>query len=634
MSRNKNYETDPIDNMNLIYERKGVKKEYNLVCICFHNSRSDLKDFLRDNTILFDGIVIIDCASISDINIISELHHEPKLIAYYRSDDNFVEIERISKFILQNIKADWVCFLYSNERFIKGYDNLKKVCDGLFCVRQLCIILSSEDESKYFIKNRNKYGVEYENRLFSFDSISKINIEDIKSPLLLQKYINNDEWHKYKISFFTKKNDISELFYKNDEFVNFNIIPHNIFKCQLTNEVSEISDFFIKRTDYFKHIGILGGESGSSLLLAQLFLKTRKPIYITKLNENLNFIIDVINKASDKEPITPYFSNGIAGFGWLLCYIKEHNIIEIPNYLFEQMDNILSDSINQNPDMPWDILHGKLGIVRYFLKRCNRELVANTLYYLQKTAIIDNNEYRWLSQDHFHLTVAGHNFDCGLAHGMAGILYFLSKAYELGIERELCLKLGNGIIMFYFNNEQDIRMVGSYFPNRVMMQKTSTTPPQFSRLAWCYGDLGILYSIYLYYHKIGNSEGMNDIVKKLQQTTLRKNCDFNGVHDAMICHGSAGIAHIYNRLYFMTDLIEFKEAAFYWLRVSLKISRDESVSPPFKFVVSAFSSKEKSNKPKWDESLGLLEGVIGLELVLLSFYNYRHMDWDEVIMLS
>lgn len=635
MSRNDICELNTMKNFNLIYRQKDTLKKYNLICVCLHDIQCDLKGFIRDNNALFDGIVIIDSSPIIDNNFISSLQDESKLVAYYHSNYNNVTIEIISKITKSILKTDWICLLYSNERLVKGYDNIKKVCEESSHMRQIGIILTSENDTKYFIKNKKKSSVVYENRLYLNNSISVQNAKGIRSALLIKKIIIKEVWQKYKIDFFTIKNDISELVYKNEEFVNYNLLSTNKLKYYLTKEIKEISEYFINRTDYLQHIGILGGESGTSLLYAQLFLNTGKSIYVTKLKENLNFLIELINRASKLEPITPYFSNGLAGFGWLLCYIKELKIIEIPENLLEQIDSILSYELKRSSDMPMDILHGQLGIIRYFIKRSNnKELIAEALYTLRKTVIIDNNEYRWLSQDPVHLAEEGQNFDCGIAHGMAGILYFLGKSYELGIERDLCTELGNGIIMFYLNNEQSLSTVGSFYPYRIRYKKTSKTPAQFSRLAWCYGDLSILYSIYLYSLKIGETKEINNILEKLRQTTLRKNCESNGVHDSMICHGAAGIAHLYNRLYFMTNIIEFKEAAQYWLKVSVIISRDESVNPPFKFVISAFSKEEKTNKNKWDESLGLLEGVIGVELVFLSFLNYEHINWDEIIMLS
>lgn len=622
---------------NVIYQApdESLKKKYNIICCCIHHTSSDLNLFLKEVGPLFEGIIIIDYSLLDNYSLLSD---KGNLLIYISANSKNIN-HKIIFDTAATLNSSWFCFLNSDERFLQNFDNLESLLNYETAIWKFSIILVSDNGQEYFCQKKSTDGIINENRLYKGETIrSDENSSDnqgTKCPIMLKKALKSAEWGTYGISIFTKTLELSGLYYEKGYFHNYYTIDIRKLNDLINLEIKEISDYFVNRADFFPYIGILGGETGTALLLAQLYLKTDNSKYLSKLKEWLDKIIDLINKEPQIVSNSPFFSSGIAGFGWLLCYIKENNIIYISDDYFEQIDDILQRELINCPDMIRDLLHGRLGIARYFIKRGNKKQVEIALEHLRKDAIIcDNGECKWLSQNLAFQENLDATYDCGLAHGMAGILYFLGKSYEMGVQKDLCLKMGNGIMDFYFNIEQDMNSVGSFFPYHVKIEDNANLANrQFSRLAWCYGDLGILYSIYLFCVRTGNIVGYQEAVNKLLKTTSRKDCKFNRIDDAMLCHGAAGIAQMYNHLYFMTNEKEFRDTALYWFKVSAKISRDESVVPPFKFVISSYSRDNNSLDERRDKCLGLLEGATGVGLAFLSAFDYNHINWDEVLML-
>jgi len=86
------------------------------------------------------------------------------------------------------------------------------------------------------------------------------------------------------------------------------------------------------------------------------------------------------------------------------------------------------------------------------------------------------------------------------------------------------------------------------------------------------------------------------------------------ISDAGICHGSAGIAMIFNRMYLNTGISEFRLATDYWIKETLKLLDERMMS---------VSNNDNS----------LLTGLSGIELVLLSYLTKDSQLWDELFLL-
>lgn len=99
----------------------------------------------------------------------------------------------------------------------------------------------------------------------------------------------------------------------------------------------------------------------------------------------------------------------------------------------------------------------------------------------------------------------------------------------------------------------------------------------------------------------------------------------NLVLDAGLCHGSAGIAIIFYRMWWNTHLKEFKSACDYWIQETLQFSK-------FEKGLAGYLSLANNNELYQDWSL--LEGISGIGLVLMCYFNNIEPDWDQCMFIS
>ncbi|MCP4157109.1 MAG: hypothetical protein GY757_55875 [bacterium] len=152
-------------------------------------------------------------------------------------------------------------------------------------------------------------------------------------------------------------------------------------------------------------------------------------------------------------------------------------------------------------------------------------------------------------------------------------------------------------------------------------------PPLESRLAWCYGDLGMGVALWQAGKIAGNKEWEEEAVEILLKTTERREPKQNAIVDAGLCHGAAGNAHIYNRMYINTGNEAFKEAALYWLDLTLKMAVYEDGFAGYK----VWHTEEYGG---WQNENGFLEGIAGIGLAIFSFVSELEPKWDYSLYLS
>jgi len=96
-----------------------------------------------------------------------------------------------------------------------------------------------------------------------------------------------------------------------------------------------------------------------------------------------------------------------------------------------------------------------------------------------------------------------------------------------------------------------------------------------------------------------------------------------GLIDQSFCHGSSGVAHLFRRMYLNTGIAAFKDAADYWISV-LEQMIDHADKTGFNYFT----------REGWENRYDLLEGDLGANIVLASYYSNSDPDWDECFLLS
>jgi len=373
-------------------------------------------------------------------------------------------------------------------------------------------------------------------------------------------------------------------------------------------------------------ICLFTGVGGQILACGELFSQN-------KISQNqLTHLFQILEEQLSNEEFTFTHCSGLAGIGWLYEHLSQRKIIDYDtNLLLEDFDICLEKALNGFMRQGnYDFLHGGVGVALYFAKRVKKkkELVRvlnEFLVNLEKTSTKqEDGTIKWLSVLNPETYQQGYNLS--LSHGMASIVAILSKLYKIeGIDKEKTEKLLRGTAQYILAQEIDVGKFGCFFSNYAI---ESTPTIAKSRLGWCYGDLGIATSLYQAGTVLKEQNWCNKAIEVLRYAAMhRKSLVDNSVNDAGLCHGAAGIGHIFYRMWWNTRLPQFKEAADYWFEQTLKMA-------VFDDGLAGYKTLHLEKYGGWVNEYGLLEGVSGIALSLLTYHYELEPEWDECLLLS
>lgn len=366
--------------------------------------------------------------------------------------------------------------------------------------------------------------------------------------------------------------------------------------------------------------GLIVGGLGS-VIFCKSWLKTNPKIkeynqvFESRLKEG-------VTKVNEYEKFD--LADGIIGWGWFVRMFAYEGLLDIDE--FEDVFTEINILIKKRLDTPghlddFDLFYGSIGIGLYL----NAPPFDNELLDELVKRMISNHtniEHNWAT---FNI-VEGRKVDIinyGLAHGLSSVIVFLSKYLKNNPAsnlKDLVTKTLRNLIKQLMHCKQVKSK--SLFPSyrNILTNETQS----YSRLAWCYGDLGISIALWQAGEILCDETIKNDAINICLKTTERISKNDTDVTDAGICHGTAGIAHIYNRMYSYTGVLEFKEAANYWINETLNMAK-------FSDGLAGYKSFDKND---WQNDTSLLEGISGIGLVLLSHVQKEESTWDSCLLLS
>ena len=394
----------------------------------------------------------------------------------------------------------------------------------------------------------------------------------------------------------------------------------------IKRKIDSIADLYVSHIDFTKgSYGLLSGTSGISLFLNEYLKVCGKEKYLLLAESHVESALnDIFNDPMPKGS----FCDGISGVLYLLSYFERHGTFkcDISCDVNEYLYSYLKFEIANNH---YDFLHGALGIAFCFLTRPHHnsytnKVISETLFFLQNNMILDKTKRtsKWISKNN----KKEDEYNISLSHGMSSIVVFLLKMYqqtECYVKDGLKLMIEN-TIGYILMQEIDHNKYGSFFPYVAIESSKSISK---SRLAWCYGDLGIATTLY----QAGNILDRQDWIEKSLEilqfaASWRRDLKDNMVFDACFCHGTSGIGHIFYRMWYNTKILEFKEAADYWFGKTIEMASFKDGLEGFKIWNTLTHS--------YDNSYGLLEGVAGIGLALISYAYETEPFWDECLLLS
>lgn len=392
------------------------------------------------------------------------------------------------------------------------------------------------------------------------------------------------------------------------------------------NKLEQIASSIYGQVDlYPKEYGLFCGKGGLVLFLYYYYTYTANNKYKNRAEELLEEIFGDINK--DKQLDITY-AEGITGIYNMLYHLKLENI---PTNFILEHDDKLEDIIFQAciysiNSRNFDFLYGSAGwLWSLFIKYQIRPTQTTYIRILQ---IIDNIYIQMKkNKDLFAYWNREEGvLNLGMAHGIASWISILSSLWMIGIKSKAIVYILN-LLVEYYTPFIDIYGSKSIFPCDYNINEDIRENDIFSRLGWCYGDITCLISL-LKFCIITNNKSLSDKLKYrlLNETIFRKDLQDNRIFDASICHGSAGIAYLYNTIYNYHVNSDLYKSSMFWYEKTIDFSSENKDCAGYKMYY-----KTSTGEFAYRNDMGLLEGIAGIGLSLLSFICPKFNKWGLLL---
>jgi lantibiotic modifying enzyme len=369
--------------------------------------------------------------------------------------------------------------------------------------------------------------------------------------------------------------------------------------------------------------GVLAGLSGEALFLLYHANLMENETSYTLAHTLLMQAADIVGEPN----LLHTHCSGMAGFGWTIMHMQENELINIEvNPLLHEIDIYLEKMLFYELEQGnYDFLHGAVGVALYFLKRTQYNSQATLILQkfvvaLEKMAIRSGESLKWAS---WLNKESRRVYNISLSHGMSSIVALLSKLYSVGIEQVRTASMLNGAVHFILQQQLDPHFYSSCFPAYAIESEDKISG---SRLAWCYGDLGIASALWMAGQAVQNKLWKEKAIDVFLHAAQRRSVKTEHIIDAGLCHGAAGIAHIFNRIYQQTHIPTFEQTRNYWLQQTIHMATFEDGLAGYKtYAGKGIGYKNETN---------LLEGVAGIGLAFIAAADPACLSWDECLLLS
>ena len=356
--------------------------------------------------------------------------------------------------------------------------------------------------------------------------------------------------------------------------------------------------------------------------LVYIYLKKLNNEHIFKHNidlsysNGLTFISSILHFYSKQ---TGFYRNFLNGFDEYILHCIEKRI------------EILLNSDGKIHTRDFDAISGMAGIVQYLFLLDNQDTISllNMIAdYL--TSITQCKYYKgkiipgWYVPADDHLTrlsrdnyPEGH-INYGLAHGITGVLASLIKLGQNGINECKVNEAINSILieMDKVKYTSDNGIV--YYPGMLEVNKYINEQYHDNknyRMSWCYGSISMLYILYRAYQYLGNNQMCDQVLREIELIASAGE-KYWYLESPIICHGYAGTAHIFKKVYDITKSSKIQAALTVLINNILNVYNSNYLYG-FRDVHYRFS-KDKEYKIYEDKNT-FLEGATGIISVLLEF---------------
>ncbi|HEY0514537.1 MAG TPA: lanthionine synthetase C family protein [Thermoanaerobaculia bacterium] len=389
-----------------------------------------------------------------------------------------------------------------------------------------------------------------------------------------------------------------------------------------------------ERGEHGRSASLAGGLAGQALFYAYLALHTSEEAAADRAAE----LLDQAAEELANTPMPPSLYAGFAGVAWTMEHLRGR--------LFEaageedddpilEIDEALLSPLSRSPwPGEYDLIGGLSGLGVYALERLPRPTAAALLERivdrLAETSEPIAGGTAWFTpperlpewQREFHGRGV---YNLGVAHGLPGVVPVLAGAVAAGVAVDRARPLLDNSVRFLLSQRYDpVLGLSSCFGSTYAPWEG----PSPSRLAWCYGDPGIAAALLATARAAGEPEWERQAID-IGLAAVSRDPSHSLIRDAGLCHGAAGLGHLFNRMFQETGEERLAEAARFWFERALEL-RVEGEG------IAGFRAWEvnPSGEAGWRSDAGLLEGAAGVGLALLGALSTVEPAWDRTLLVS
>ena len=340
-------------------------------------------------------------------------------------------------------------------------------------------------------------------------------------------------------------------------------------------------------------------------------------------------LLEAAFEAVGAQPMGVALFSGFTGVAWAVQHLEDGR--EEDDALSD-VDDALARRLQVSPWRgDFDLIKGLVGLGVYALERLPRAAAVRCLEgvvaRLAELAEPHPSGLAWKTRPEWMLPERRKRwpqgwYDLGVAHGMPGIVAVLAGAVRADVAAAEARRLLDGVWRYLL--AQRLPEPGASFPASIF-PGTEAKP---GRAAWCYGTPGATLTLFSAARVLGDTAREAEVLA-LAREAAKRPVAASGVVDAGLCHGSAGLTHIFNRFFQATGESVFADAARTWLEHTLALK-----TPGQGIGGYAAWGRDAEDTPAWVARPGLLEGTAGVALALLAAASPVEPTWDRVLLMS
>jgi lantibiotic biosynthesis protein len=372
---------------------------------------------------------------------------------------------------------------------------------------------------------------------------------------------------------------------------------------------------------------VANGSAGVALFYAYLAAETGNEEWARLADRLLEHAIDYLSE----RPIHADLYEGFTGIAWATGHLQ--------GMLFEEADDgddpdadpigeslveVLEGSQFSRGD--FDLIGGLAGYGIYAFDALPRPAARRSLELLAERLIaigepVDGG-FSWFTPpealpDWLREKEPDGRYNLGVSHGVAAVISVLSLCAAAGVMSGAQRAVLDRAVGWLLAQKQTGK--GWCFSNAVVKGR----PAGRDRLAWCYGDPGISAALFTAARHCGDA-GWEAAALEVARTAARRDMATSEITDAALCHGSAGLAHLFNRMHQASGDPLLAEAARAWYRHTVDMQRPGVGIAGYEFLA----------EPGWVPLTGFISGLAGVGIGLLGGVSSREPAWDQFLAVS